>query len=154
MNAKEGVQLIAKLGLIGVAVWAVGLLFSDDDAEKKPETAPASGIPRKSAEIPVNPPVSAPLVPDIPVPVPAVVLYAPVVAQTSPLPSIKRRPITREDLATIFQRGARALTRTDAVAALKGLGFRHTAAYEALQRDGRFSTWLHYEPDGLINWKG
>jgi len=55
-------------------------------------------------------------------------------------------------VATVFQRGARALTRTAAVAALKNLGFGKTAAYAALTPDGRFSAWLQYAPDGIISW--
>jgi hypothetical protein len=152
MNAKELAPLIAKLGLFGLAVWAVGSLFSDDDAEKKPETAPAGGIPRNSTEIPVNPQVSAPAMPKIPVPVPAVVPRTPVEPQTPPPPPIKRRQVTREDMATIFNCGAHALTRTAAVTALKNLGFGHTTAYQALRQGGRFSTWLQFEPDGMIIW--
>jgi hypothetical protein len=55
-------------------------------------------------------------------------------------------------LATVFQRGARALTRTAAVVALKKLGFGKTAAYDALSMDGRFSAWLQFAPDGIITW--
>jgi hypothetical protein len=69
-------------------------------------------------------------------------------------PPIKKKFVTREDMANIFQRGARALTRTAAVAALKMLGFGKTAAYDALSEDGRFSAWLQFAPDGIITWTG
>jgi len=55
-------------------------------------------------------------------------------------------------METIFQRGARGLTRIAAVAALKNLGFGKTAAYDALSENGRFSTSLHFAPDGIITW--
>jgi hypothetical protein len=76
------------------------------------------------------------------------------VVQNTPPPPVKRKFVTREDLATVFQRGARALTRTAAVAILKNLGFGKTAAYDALSMDGRFSAWLQFAPDGIITWKG
>jgi hypothetical protein len=152
MNAKP-MPFLAKLGLFGVAVWIASLL-SDDDTEKKPKTAPASGIPRNSTEIPVNPPVSAPTVPKIPVPASTIAPVTKIEVQAQPVAPLKRRQVTREDMAIIFQRGARALTRTEAVTALKALGFGHTAAYEALQQGGRFSTWLQFEPDAIITWKG
>jgi hypothetical protein len=75
------------------------------------------------------------------------------VAQTAP-PPIKKKFVTREDLATVFHHGARALNRTAAVAALKSLGFGKTAAYSALSPDGRFSAWLQFAPDGIITWTG
>jgi hypothetical protein len=63
------------------------------------------------------------------------------IAPQAPLPPpIKKKFVTREDMANIFQRGARALTRTAAVAALKKIGFGKTAAYAALT------------PDGIITW--
>jgi hypothetical protein len=75
------------------------------------------------------------------------------IAPQGPLPPpIKKKFVTREDMANIFQRGARALTRTAAVAALKKIGFGKTAAYAALTPDGRFSAWLQFAPDGIINW--
>ncbi|HTX21603.1 MAG TPA: hypothetical protein VMD27_07085 [Candidatus Aquilonibacter sp.] len=55
-------------------------------------------------------------------------------------------------MAAIFQNGARALTRPEAVAALKKLGFSKSAAYAALTPDGRFSAWLQFAPDGVITW--
>jgi len=58
----------------------------------------------------------------------------------------------RQVMETIFQRGALALTRTAAVAAFKKLGFGKTAAYEALEEDGKFSAWLRFAPDGIITW--
>jgi hypothetical protein len=62
--------------------------------------------------------------------------------------------VAREDLSTIFNNGSRTLSRTAAVAALKGLGFGKTAAYKALSMDGRFASLLQFAPDGIIAWKG
>jgi DNA-binding SARP family transcriptional activator len=72
--------------------------------------------------------------------------------QASPPTPIKKPGITREDVATAFHHGARALTRTAAVAALKKLGFGKSAAYDALLEDGRFAAWLQFAPDGIITW--
>jgi hypothetical protein len=162
-------------GLFALAVW----LLSDDE-KKKPENAPANaapenkpspipsnsgrnsmenrGIPQSSTEksaaasVPVIvPPISTFTAPKIPVqkPLPTI----PIITAQVPLPPA-RKIITREDMANIFNRGARTLTRTAAVAALKKLGFGKTAAYDALLEDGRFSTWLQFAPDGIITWKG
>lgn len=147
-------------------------LFSNDDKEKKPEIKPpdtetefrrkeaesAQKIPAFRtipAEIPAKPAIvsvsSAPK-PFIP---PVSVAPVPKIPPTqAPPPPIKKKFVTREDLAAVFQRGARALTRTTAVAALKKLGFGKTAAYDALSPDGRFSVWLRFAPDGIITWKG
>jgi hypothetical protein len=56
-------------------------------------------------------------------------------------------------MAIVFKHGALALTRKEAVAALKSLGFRKSMAYEALSPDGRFSTCLRFAPNGMITWK-
>ena len=184
MNAKQTIPIIAKIApplLFGVAIYyGLKWLFSTDDTEKKPETAPAAiGTERRRketettafrptpAEIPVKPAavhvpsaprviVPSPAVPSVPkvsapVPVPAAVAIPKIVTQA--LQPIKKKFVTREDLAAVFQRGARALTRTAAVAALKNLGFGKTAAYDALSPDGRFSAWLQCAPDGIITWK-
>jgi hypothetical protein len=102
------------------------------------------------AEIPpaVNSPVSVPPLPKISASAPA---PQNAVAQTTP-PPIKKKFITREVMETIFQRGARGLTRIAAVAALRKLGFGKSAAYDALLEDGRFSAWLRFAPDGIITW--
>jgi hypothetical protein len=84
-------------------------------------------------------------------PAPAQVIKS--VVQTPP-PPIKKKFVRREDLAAVFQRGARALTRTAAVAALKKIGFGKSAAYEALSVNGRFSDWLQFAQDGIITWTG
>jgi hypothetical protein len=115
----------------------------------KPPPAPPRPAPR-----PVVPPAVVQPAPRVsaPVPAPAVV---PVIKNTVqvPPPPIKKKFVTREDLATVFNRGTRSLTRTAAVAALKRLGFGRTAAYAALTPDGRFSAWLQLAPDGIITWK-
>jgi len=185
MNAKQIIPVIAKIAppaLFGVAIYyGLKWLFSTDDTEKKPETAPAStGTERRRkdaettafrpipAETPAKPAavhvpsasrviVPPPAVPSVPkvtafAPVPAAVTVPKIVTQAPPPPPIKKKFVTREDLANIFQRGARALTRTAAVAALKKLGFGKTAAYAALTPNGRFSTWLQFAPDGIITW--
>ena len=194
MNAKQTAPLIVTLPAIAAAAppliigGAIGLgivlvvkwLLSDDDKEKKLETAPANtetefrrkeaetaafrhipaeilvkpaAVPVYSARAPVIAPPSPPVPPapkiSTPAPAPAPVIKS--VVQTPP-PPIKKKFVTREDLATVFQRGARALTRTAAVAALKNLGFGKTAAYDALSEDGRFSDWLDFAPDGIITW--
>jgi hypothetical protein len=181
MNAKQTAPIVATLPAIAAAAppliigGAIGLgivllvkwLLSADDKEKKLETAPAEAEAerrRKEAETPVFRPIPAespvkpatvpvPSVPRAVVPPPAAVAIPKIVTQVPPLPAIKKKFVTREDLATVFQRGARALTRTAAVAALKNLGFGKTAAYDALSPDGRFSAWLQCAPDGVITWK-
>jgi hypothetical protein len=155
MNAKQTVPLIAALApaiatvapviIIAVPIFfALKWLLSDD--EKKPETAPLNTeaeIPVKSASVPVSAP------PSPPIPIPAPVIKSAV--RIPPLP-VKKKFVTREDLAIVFNRGTRSLTRAAAVAALKSLGFGRTAAYAALTPDGRFSAWLQFAPDGLITW--
>lgn len=167
MNAKQIIPVVAKIAppaLLGVAIYyGLKWLFSADNPEKKPETAPTdAGVEHRRketetvafrlipAEIPAKPaaaPVPA-VIPPFSVPVQVPQKTAPQI----PLPAQKKF-IAREDLANIFQRGARALTRTAAVAALKNLGFGKTAAYDALSPDGRFSAWLQCAPDGIITWK-
>jgi hypothetical protein len=147
------------LGIVLLVKW----LLSDDDKKKKLETVPANAeteFRRKEAETAVFRPIPA----EIPAkpaaaPVPAVIppfsvsVPAPqkIVIQAPP-PPIKKKFVTREDLANIFHHGARLLNRTAAVAALKNLGFGKTAAYDALSPDGRFSDWLQIAPDGIIAW--
>ena len=106
-----------------------------------------------SMRLPVSAPPSLPVPPvqKIPVPAPAPVLGIKTVFQAAP-PPVKKRFVTREDLATVFHRGARSLTRTAAVAALKSHGFGKTAAYTALSTNGRFAAWLQCAPDGIITW--
>lgn len=185
MNSKQIMPVIVKIAppvLFGVAIYyGLKWLFSADDTEKKPETAPANtGTERRRkemettafrtipAEIPVKPAavhitsaprviVLTPAVPSVPkvsapAPVPAAVAIPRITLQAPPLPPVKKRFVTREDLANIFQRGARALSRQNAVVALKKLGFGKTAAYDALSEDGRFSDWLQFAPDGIIAW--
>lgn len=154
------------LVIIGLGFALVNWLLSDDDTEKKPETTPANTEAenrRKEAEIsafrqippeiPVKP-AAAPPVQKIttPAPLPAAVA-SPKSTTQAPLPQAKKKFVTREDLAAVFQRGARTLTRTAAVAALKRLGFGKTAAYEALSANGRFCAWLDFQPDGIITWR-
>lgn len=92
-------------------------------------------------------PVSVPLEPNVSVSIPA---PQKAMAQTTP-PQIKKKFVTREDLATIFRRGERGLTRAAVAAALKKIGFGKSAAYAALSENGRFSAWLRFAPDGIIS---
>jgi hypothetical protein len=83
-------------------------------------------------------------------PLPSII---PVLEATSEIPlPVRKKVITRKNMATVFHHGASALTRTAAVAALRNIGFGKTAAYAALSPDGRFSTWLRFSPDGIITW--
>jgi hypothetical protein len=165
--------------LVGGVAFFVWLL--SDDKKKKSDTAPAAterkplpipsdtsgnsvenrGIP---AEIPAKP-AAAPVPAVIPSFSASVTAPQKIVAEVPPppvIPAVKTAPriplpaqkkfITREDMAKIFNGGARALTRTGAVTALKSLGFGKTAAYDALLTDGRFSAWLQFAPDGIITW--
>lgn len=163
----------------GLIILALDQLFPDDDKKGKLEPAPAKpeAESRKKAEIapntavfrqipaeirakPAVAPVSSaprvavptPTLPSVPK-VPVSVLAPPKMGlQVPPSPPIRRKFITRQDMVTIFQRGERALTRMEAVSALKHLGFGKTAAYAALSSEGRFSSWLKFAPDGIITW--
>jgi hypothetical protein len=167
--------------LIGVGIYyGLKWLFSAEDTETKPATMPANTgmescrkeaetptfrpipaeIPVKSNSVlvsptpkPFIPPLSIPPAPIVSMLVPATVAIPKTVTQVPPTSRIKRKFVTREDLASVFQRGARALSRQNAVTALKNLGFGKTAAYDALSPDGRFSTWLQFASDGIITWK-
>lgn len=163
------------LMIIGLGVALVNWLLSDDETERKPQTVPANTKPenrRKEAETTPKPPAFRTIPAQIPVkpalvPVPANIppfsvshvpkVSAPVPVQqkiTAQIPSpIKGKFITRQDMAAIFESGARTLSRTAAVTALKNLGFGKTAAYGALSTDGRFSAWLRFAPDGIITWQ-
>jgi hypothetical protein len=57
-------------------------------------------------------------------------------------------------MAIVFRHGALALTRKEAIATLKSLGFGKSMAAEALAPDGRFSTCLQFAPNGMITWVG
>jgi len=169
-------------GLVALAVWIFSddekenpdnLAAEAENTRKQAEnpvfrTIPAE-IPRKEAEFPdksaivvrtaprvVVPPSVVPAVPIIPAAVPLLVPAAvaqPKIEKQTPLASVKKKFVTKAELAIIFGNGTRALSRTAAVAALKRLGFGKTAAYAALSPDGRFNAWLHRAPDGIITWK-
>jgi hypothetical protein len=167
VNTKQTVPLIATLAPLALPVAIVcGIFFAlkwvltDEDKEKKPGAAPADTsikpvtIPVSSAPRVVVPPPTIPNAPQIPSPalVSAIAPHPKSITQASPPPPIKKSGVTREDVATVFHRGARPLTRTAAVAALRSLGFGRTAAYEALSPDGRFASRLQVAPDGTITW--
>jgi len=163
-------------GLIGGAILLLLKALLSEDKQKQPEAAAveasmearkpaetavfrqipaaisaakASAVPPASAPRAVIPPPAVQSVPRASAPVPA---PQKIIVQHSPLPPIKNKFITREDMATAFHHGARTLTRTNAVAALKTLGFGKTAAYAALTPDGRFAALLQCAPDGIITW--
>jgi hypothetical protein len=168
MNTKQAVAVIGILApplLICIGIYC-GLkwLFSDETKPEPvpanaggqgvatPNTAPASGsTAHVVAALAAAYPSAAAATPKLstPVPIPAVATDIP--QQVQPL---KGATITRVEMARIFNRGARALTRTAAVAALTSLGFGKTAAYEALSPDGRFASWLQCAPNGTITWTG
>lgn len=75
------------------------------------------------------------------------------VVEAIPPAPIQKKFVTREDVANVFHHGARPLSRTEAVKALKKLGFGKTAAYDALAVGGRFADWLQIAPDGIITWR-
>jgi hypothetical protein len=182
MNEKKKIPLIAALipllllfGAVCCVVMVFKWIFSGKKGvDKHPETVPANAetenhrnetetthkipafrpIPAEippaivSVPKPLIQPVSAPLASMVSASVPA---PQKAVSQTTP-PAINKKFVTREVMETIFQHGARALTRSAAVAAFKKLGFGKTAAYDALEEDGKFSAWLRFAPDGIITW--
>jgi len=128
-------------GIIALAIW---VLSSDD--KNQPEKTPgkaasphtrspklfnSSGNSAQNAHIPAD---YVPATPEIQLPA-------------------QKKFIVRADMEKIFNGRTRGLTRTEAVSALKALGFGKTAAYAALSPDGRFSACLHCAPDGIITWK-
>ena len=154
MNPKT-IQIIAKVAppllLVTVAGLAIKSLFSDE--EKMPETKSANKMTEKTTIIPIIPRTSVPAALKSPS---SNVISADPILHDLPLnmPPQKRRIVLREDLARVFQHGARSLYRIDAVTELQRLGFGKTAAYEALSPDGRFALWLQIAPDGIIAWNG
>ena len=162
MNGKQKIPPVVKavpVLLAGCAIFFVlKELFSPRDTVTEPESAPAdTGTENhgESAAAAVAPAVFQPLSvpPETKIPFSYIVSSTKDIAPVPlPLPlKRKRRQIKPEDLATIFKHGA--LNRTEAAAELQKRGFGHTAAYEALLPDGRFSAWLHFMPDGMITWK-
>jgi hypothetical protein len=171
--------LIPALLFGGAIFFTVKWLLSNDDKEKQPETVPVdtanqrttpgttvfhpipAEIPAKPAPVPLRsapravvPPPAIQSVPKVSVPTPASAVVPTIksVAQVPP-PPVKKKFVTREDLAIVFQRGARSLTRIATVAELKRLGFGKSAAYAALTPDGRFTSCLKFASDGIITWK-
>ncbi len=151
----------APILLIGGAVFLVLNCLLSDDARKR-NRKPRQRTPKRNAagkrrkppvfrpipaEIPVKPaavPVpSAPRVRCLRLPfrlcrkfprprlVPAAIAIPKIATQVPP-PPIKKKFVTREDIAAVFHHGARPLTRTAAVAALKSLGFGKSAAYDGI----------------------
>jgi zona occludens toxin (predicted ATPase) len=154
------IEVILAILLIGGLIFlVVKSLVSAKATEKKPEIDPTDARTEnhnKPAVIPlVSIPFSVPLVAEIPQPAPVsvVVPFTKDVTQIpSQTPLKKRKLISWEDMATVFRHGARSLTRKEAVAELKNLGFGKSAAYAALLENGIFADWLHFAPDGIITW--
>jgi hypothetical protein len=155
---------VAIVVIIGLGIAALNWLFSADETETKPETTPTDAGTENHAVHSIAPTVSTPILP-LPVPLKPensthtlfsmLVPYTKSVAQTtqSQPPGRKRRQITPEDMAIALQRGERAFSLKEAVAALQSFGFGKSAAYAALSPDGRFSAWLKFAADGKITWK-
>jgi hypothetical protein len=162
MNPKQNASLLLTLpalavaappiivgGLIGGAILLLLKALLSEDKQKQPEAA--SVEVNTESRKPVETAVFRQFPAEIPAVKESVVLLASAPRAGVP-PQVKRKFVTREDLAAVFQRGTRSLTRTAAVVALKKFGFGKTAAYAALSPDGRFSAWLQSAPDGIITW--
>ena len=63
---------------------------------------------------------------------------------------VGKRKIDEADMDDVFRDG-KLMSRTEAVGALKELGYRPSAAYDALKTDGRFTSRLT-EQGGLLKW--
>jgi hypothetical protein len=154
MNSNKTIEIIAKVAppLLLLAIVCLTIKSHFCGEEKKPETKSGGKMPEKSTVVPIIPPTSFPTASKIPS---LKVILADPILDDLPLnmPSQKRRVVLREDLARIFQHGARSLYRIEAVTELQKLGFGKTAAYETLSPQGRFATWLKIAPDGIIAWK-
>jgi hypothetical protein len=164
--------------IVGLAALAAWILSGDDKKkpEEPPENAPVSCPPLpfppnsggnsgqnpsfpaySGGKVIVTPPPAAFPAdsvlpePEIPAPLPSVIPALEYTPETPHPP--QKKFITQEGMATVFHHGLRTLTRTEAVAALKALGFGKSAAYEALAMDGRFAPWLQFAPGGIISWK-
>ena len=64
-----------------------------------------------------------------------------------------RVTITDANMATVFDNGAKRLTKTAARDALMATGAGRSAAYDALKLDGRFAGRLTEDADGRLAWK-
>ena len=143
MNAKQTIPILAKLApvlaaagppaLIGVAIGGVILWLLSRGKEQVAEER------RK---------------PDPDVSHPTQIMAPATVAAASSNPPIQSKRIRGEDLAVALEYGGRSMTRQEAVAALRALGFGKTAAYKALSENGRFAELMGYTPDGLVEWNG
>jgi hypothetical protein len=117
--------VLIALGIGAALVW----LFSDNSEREAPQP---------SAPLPLPEPKPLPSVAPVP----------------SPKAASSAKRVRREDIAEALEYGARALTRREAVAALRRLGFGKTAVYKALSVTGHFSHLMEYTKDGLIVWRG
>jgi hypothetical protein len=156
MNGKQTIpQTVSSAPIaviIGLGLAVIYWLFSADESKKDPETQPTSTGTEKNGKPVVSQPISVQPESENNFPI---ILTDEILLPKSPSQSpshFKRKRIRRKDMEIIFRRGE--LTLTEAVSALKSLGFGKSAAYEALSADGQFSAWLEFAPDGIITWKG
>lgn len=147
-------RIAPPLALVLLAGVVIKALLFGEKSEQKPETTPVAVLPPPLTIPLLLPPVVAPPTPPKP-PESAPVSTVPLLEDLpeSLMPK-KRRLVLREDLAAIFNNGKRPLYRVEAVVELQRRGFGQTAAYKALSPDGRFASWMHIAPDGVITWNG
>jgi hypothetical protein len=149
-------MVLAILLIAGLILLVVKSRLSTKAAEKQPEIEPTDAGTENGRKQTVDPTISEP----IPVPPEPEIHFPTILTDVIPLtreetqfpPRNKRKRINGKHMENIFRHGSRKLNLTKAVAELKGLGFGHSAAYEALKPDGQFSDWLEFEPDGIITW--
>src|ERR1700733_8214300 len=114
MNSNKTIEIIAKVAPPLLLLAVVGLAIKSHfcGEEKKPETKSGSKMPEKSTAVPIIPPISFPAGSKIPSPT---VIPDDPILDDLPLnmSSQKRRIVLREDLARVFQHGARSLYRID-----------------------------------------
>jgi hypothetical protein len=156
MNGKQTIQVVAKVAppllLVTAIVAAFIELISDKKAaEPKPEIKAANAGTENSGKIGIIPGVcqSTAVQPKLEINFPTILTGKIPLPESPTTP--KRKRINRKHMENIFQHVE--LTLTEAVSALKNLGFGKSAAYEALSADGQFSDWLQFAPDGMISWK-
>ena len=134
--------------IIGLGVAVIYWLCSADESKMEPEIQPANAGTEKNGKPVVVPVVSCP----VSVQSEPKTNFSTILKAESPFPAqFKRKKIRRKNMEIIFRQGE--LNLTEAVSALKGLGFGKSAAYEALSVSGQFSAWLKFAPDGMISWK-
>jgi hypothetical protein len=134
------------LAIMGLGLTAIYWFFSADESKKEPEIKPTNAGTENNGKPAVKPVIFNPVQPKPKTNFPLILK-----AET-PFPAeFKRKRIRRKNMEIIFRQGE--LNLTEAVSALKSLGFGKSAAYEALSVSGQFPAWLKFAPDGMISWK-